>query len=89
MPKNIALYIYRTKIGSELDLVLVKGQRPVMAIETRMSSQPTLNRGNRIALIDLEIPLTLMIAPEVGDYPLDPKVRVCDLDHCWKYFSNL
>lgn len=87
LPSNVMSYFYRTKDGSELDLVLIKGTRPILAIEMKMSSHPSLSRGNRFALADLGAPLAVIITPVSGDYPLEEGVRVCDLEHFWGYLS--
>ena len=79
LPQNLVPYFYRTKDGSELDLVLVKGTQPVMAIECKMSSNPTLSKGTRLAHNDLGNPPLYIITPHEGDYPLEEKIRVCDL----------
>lgn len=85
LPQNVLPYYYRTKDAAELDLILVKGNRPVIAIEAKMSASPVLSRGNRISINDLgNLPL-LIIVPSAGDYPLEENIRVCDLAHCWKY----
>ncbi len=64
-------YFYRTQDGSELDLLLVKGSRPVLGIEIKSTNAPKLNRGNTIAAEDLgAIPL-LIVTPSVSeDYEL-------------------
>ncbi len=85
LPSNVLPYFYRTKDGSELDLVLVKGARPILAIEMKISSRPSLNRGNRFALADLGNPPAIIISPASGDYPLEKNVRVCHLEHFWDY----
>lgn len=88
LPSNIFPYFYRTKDGAELDLLLVKGNQPILAIEMKMSASPSLSKGNRIALNDLSAPPVLILAPEAGDYPIEENVRVCDLEHCWKYLPE-
>jgi uncharacterized protein len=87
LPQGTQPYFYRTKEGSELDLILVRGEKPVIAFEMKMSSQPGLSKGNRIAMNDLGNPLTLIVAPSVGNYPLDENVQVCDIEHLWEYLN--
>jgi hypothetical protein len=88
LPSNVLPFFYRTKEGAELDLVLVKGNQPLLAIEMKMSSAPTLSKGNRIALNDLGNPPLVIIAPEAGDYPIEENIRVCGLENCWKYLPQ-
>ena len=70
-------YFYHTQDGSELDLVLVKGSRPVLGVEIKSTNAPRLSRGNTIAAADLGgIPL-LIVTPSVSeDYELKPGQRV-------------
>jgi predicted AAA+ superfamily ATPase len=74
-------YFYHTQDGSELDLVLVKGSRPVLGIEVKSTNAPKLSRGNTIAAGDLGgIPL-LIVTPSVSeDYELKPGQRVTSFD---------
>lgn len=46
-PEHIDLYYYRTHNGAECDLLLVSGLRPVMAIEIKFSSNPSLSKVYR------------------------------------------
>ncbi|WP_229364460.1 DUF4143 domain-containing protein [Fibrella aestuarina] len=56
-------YYYRTAEGSELDLVLVRGGRPVVGLDIKYTNAPTLSRGNYIASRDLGgIPI-LVVTP--------------------------
>ena len=85
LPQNVFPYFYRTKDGSELDLVLIMGGQAILAIEVKMSTAPSLSKGNHIALKDIGSPPLLIITPTPGDYPLEEKIRVCDLGHFWQY----
>ncbi len=89
LPPNILPYFYRTKDGSEIDLVLVRGNKPAVAIEIKMSANPTLSKGNRIALSDLGNPPAFIVLPHNVDYPLEENVRVCGLENLWKHFETL
>lgn len=87
LPVNTLPFFYRTKDGSELDLVLVRGNKPFLSIEVNLSSTPTLSRGNRLAIADVGALLNLIITPSGGDYPLDTNVRVSDIEHFWSYLE--
>ena len=50
---NTRAYYYRTADGSELDMVLVRGDTPVVGIEIKYTNAPSLSRGNYIAGQDL------------------------------------
>jgi predicted AAA+ superfamily ATPase len=87
LPYQVLPYFYRSKTGDEIDLLLVRGQTPIAAIEIKMSSSPSLNKGNFQALSDLGNPPTFIIVPHEVDYPIEANVRVCDLESIWKYLG--
>ncbi|MBC7775998.1 MAG: ATP-binding protein [Phycisphaerae bacterium] len=89
LPSSILPYFYRTKDGSEIDLVLVRGNKPVLAVEIKMSASPSLSKGNRLALSDLGNPPAFIVLPHNVDYPLEEKVRVCGLEYFWKYIDSI
>ena len=76
-------YYYRTQNGAELDLILVKGGKPVVAIEIRYSNDPSLTRGNTQAIADLNAEQTLVVTPEADGYWLRKDVRVCSIESVW------
>ncbi len=53
-------YFYRTHLGAECDLVVVKGGVPLMSIEAKYTSTPKLTKGNRIAFEDIGAENTLL-----------------------------
>ncbi|SOD78726.1 ATP-binding protein [Spirosoma fluviale] len=84
---NTQAYYYRTADGSELDLVLVRGEKPIIGIEIKYTNAPTLSRGNYIASRDLgSIPL-LVVTPSAEDFKLDKQVQVCSLATVWHYLG--
>ncbi|MCS6935104.1 MAG: ATP-binding protein [Chitinophagales bacterium] len=78
MPVYLSPFFYRTHQGAEADLVLVKGNRPVAAIEVKLNNQPDVPKGFRIAADDLQTKYAYIITPESDDYTLKG-VRVCSL----------
>lgn len=60
-------YFYRTQQGSELDLVLEQGGKIVLALEIKLSNQPTLSKGNTVALQDLGNPPLIVVTPTAAD----------------------
>ena len=78
-------FYYRTADGSELDLVLVRGNKPVVGLEIKYTNAPTLSRGNYIAGRDLgEIPL-LIVTPSATDFRVDEQVQLCNLASVWQH----
>jgi uncharacterized protein len=56
-------YFYRTANGAEIDLILVRGGLPDIAIEVKRSSAPTVERGFHTACDDLGIQKRWLIYP--------------------------
>ena len=78
---NLSMYYYRTHDGSEIDLVIVKGIKPVSCIEIKYSSAPSLSKGNSIAIKDLETDNNFIIIPECDEeYPIRKDIKVCNLE---------
>lgn len=67
---TITPYFYRTHDGTELDLLLVKGNLPLLGIEIKTNNAPKIMRGTSIASSDLgNIPI-LIITPSLNEpYP--------------------
>jgi predicted AAA+ superfamily ATPase len=62
-------YFYRTANGAEIDLVLVRGGTPVIAIDVKRSTAPVVERGFHLACHDLGIATRWLIYPGDMAYP--------------------
>jgi uncharacterized protein len=62
-------YFYRTSNGAEIDLVLVRGGVPEIAMEVKRSSAPNVERGFHVACDDLGIEKRWLIYPQDRVYP--------------------
>lgn len=60
---SVLPYFYRTGAGAEMDLVLVKGNRPFAAFEFKYSNSPKITKGATEALKDLNCPHQYVITP--------------------------
>ncbi len=69
---------YRTAAGTEIDLVLVRGNR-LIAFEFKASTTPRLTKGFWNGLKDLNADQAWVIAPVEESYPLSEKVKVSPL----------
>lgn len=78
-PAHIDLYYYRTHHGAECDLLLVNGLKPVMAVEIKHSSTPSLSKGFYTVLDDLKIKKGHIIMPKDGLHRLDRLVQYSSL----------
>lgn len=79
-PKNLEMYYYRTQHGAECDVILVDGIKPVIAIEIKYATVPTLSKGFYNVLEDLEIKKAFVITPGEKQYALDEKTTVSGLE---------
>ncbi len=66
---------YRTSSGSEIDLILEKGNKRA-AIECKGSTSPNMNRGFWNAVSDLELKEVWVVAPVKEAYPIEKGVMV-------------
>lgn len=64
LPSNIKAFYYRTHDGSEMDLVLVKGIKPLVSIELKTTNNPHISRGFYESKRDLNCALNYIITPE-------------------------
>lgn len=63
-------FFYRTSAGAEIDLVLVRGGRPQIAIEIKHSSAPVTSPGFHRAVADLGIERAYVVYSGTERYPL-------------------
>lgn len=78
LPATIQPYYYRTHDGSEMDLVLVKGIKPIACIEIKTGNIPYLTRGFYECLKDLKCNNAFVITPhQQASYQLEESVTVC------------
>ncbi len=61
-------YFYRTADGAEIDLVLVRGGTPEIAVEVKRSTAPSTRRGFQIATADLGIEHRYLVHPGDQQY---------------------
>ena len=86
---NTQAFYYRTADGSELDLVLVQGDRPVVGLEIKYTNAPSPSRGNHIATQDLGNLFLLIVTPSASDFRLNKQVQVCSLNTVWQHLAAL
>ncbi len=76
---NIQPYYYRTHVGAECDLVLIRSGKPIMGLEIKYTSSPSVTKGMLQSFSDLETTNNFVITPNTDDYLLKENIRVCDL----------
>ena len=78
--EEFELFYYRTQDGAEVDLVIAKATKPIVAIEIKFSDDPVLSKGNQIALGDLKAKYNFIVTPSAKDHPYDGKIRVFSIE---------
>jgi predicted AAA+ superfamily ATPase len=79
LPGEFDLYYYRTHNGTESDLVLVRGNKPLASIEIKYTAAPKLSKGFQISIEDLGTSKNFIINPKSDTYPIGKNVIVCSL----------
>lgn len=77
---NQRTYFYRTHDGAELDLVITRGDQPVISIEIKIGSDVRPTRGNTEAVHSLKTALNYIIIKDNEDYMLSGGFRVCGIE---------
>ncbi|MBI3510541.1 MAG: ATP-binding protein [Bacteroidetes bacterium] len=77
---NMMPYFYRTHDGGEIDLVLVKGIKPVACIEIKYSSSPSKTKSMTEGIKDLRTTHNFIIIPgNDATWKMSERVLVCNL----------
>ena len=71
---------YRTSSGSEIDLILEKGNKRI-AVECKASSSPVPTKGFWNAISDLGLKEVWIVAPVKEPYPIEKGITVSTLGH--------
>lgn len=82
-------FFYRTQHGAELDLVIEMNNLIVATIEIKLSDSPSLSKGNHQAVADLKCENNFILTFSAGDYALNSRWHVCDLNTIWKHLEKL
>jgi predicted AAA+ superfamily ATPase len=87
---GIEYFFYRTQDGTELDLILVKGGKPCLGLEIKLSNAPKLTKGTTLALRDLgDIPV-LVVTPSVSeDYKHSENITITDFARMFMHLYKL
>lgn len=81
LPVHIKPYFYRTHQGAECDLVLVKGSKPLAAIEVKLSNAPNISKGFYESITDLHTAKNYIITPSSDKYSPKKDIVTCSLLH--------
>jgi predicted AAA+ superfamily ATPase len=79
IPKEIKMFYYRTHHGAEVDLVLVKGVKPIITIEIKYSNAPVLSRGYYESINDLKAENNFVITPNAISVTTKQGIKITSL----------
>ena len=79
LPTGLAIYFYRTQSGTECDLVIANGIKPIAAIEIKFSLTPRPEKGFTVAIQDLKTGSNFIITPGNESYALRENIKVVGL----------
>jgi predicted AAA+ superfamily ATPase len=68
--KKLELYFYRTQVGAEIDLLMVKENKPYAAIEIKNSNTPSVSKGFYMACDDVGVEHRYIITKSEGGFAL-------------------
>ena len=87
-PAHLDMYFYRTHQGTEADLVLVKGMKPVACIEIKLSTSPQVSKGFLQSITDLKTKNNFIIMPTGDNYHTKEKINICSILDFLKIYLN-
>jgi predicted AAA+ superfamily ATPase len=79
LPPSYMMHFYRTSHGTEADLVIARGVRPVIVAEIKLSNSPAISRGFYETVQDLKPEKAYIIIPDGDEFPGKSKVTYCGL----------
>ncbi|MCE2893768.1 MAG: ATP-binding protein [Flammeovirgaceae bacterium] len=83
------LFYYRTQDGSEVDLIIVKGNKPFVSLEIKFTDNPVLTKGNHLAIEDIKAKHNFIVTPSAKEHPYNKNVRVVSLPVVLKRLQEL
>lgn len=80
LPDSVFPFFYRTHDGAEMDLVLVKGLNPVICIEIKLTTSPSVSRGMTQSIRDLGSKQNFIVtAGDAAPWKIRENITVCNL----------
>lgn len=81
---------YRTQDGTELDLVLSKGIKPIVGIEIKLSNAPKITKGTTLAAKDLgNIPVFVVTHSVSEDYSHNELVTITSFERIFFHLLQM
>ncbi|HLF65868.1 MAG TPA: ATP-binding protein [Saprospiraceae bacterium] len=89
LSEQFQVWFLSTHQGAEIDLLITKGNKPVAAIEAKLSNSPSLPKGYVQLTEELNIKHRYLVTPGSDTYPVHPSINVislrdlCSHAHSW------
>ncbi len=74
LPQEWEVYFYRTTVGAEIDLLILPSSKKLIAVEIKLSANPTVAKGFWIAMEDLNCERGYVVYPGDESYPIGEHV---------------
>ncbi len=86
--ESIDAMFYSTHQGAEIDILLVKSNKPYIGIEVKYSNAPKISKGLIQAVEDLQTRKNFVITPSSDNYPVHSKIDVISLSEFLSLVTN-
>ena len=80
-------YFYRTQDGAEVDLLVRRNGRWLLAAEIKLTNSPVLTKGSYLAKDDLQVETLHVITPGADTYEIAEGVQVTSLKAILEYLA--
>ena len=80
-------YFYRTQDGAEVDLLVRRSGRWLLAAEIKLTNSPVLTKGSYLAKEDLQVETLHVITPGADTYEIAEGVQVTSLKAILEYLA--
>ncbi|MBV6429588.1 MAG: hypothetical protein KIPDCIKN_04148 [Haliscomenobacter sp.] len=81
LPKGVEPFFFRTSDGTECDLVLVDGLKPLACIEVKLGNVANVAKGFRNTVETLQTPINFILTFDSDDYFINKNMRVMGFLH--------
>jgi uncharacterized protein len=78
-PPHLDMYFYRTHQGTEADVILVKGIKPIACIEIKLSTSPQVSKGFLQSIEDLKTKNNFIVIPTGDSYQTKDGINIGSL----------
>ncbi|MEQ8530617.1 MAG: DUF4143 domain-containing protein, partial [Imperialibacter sp.] len=82
------MYFYRTQDGAEVDLLVRRNSRWLLAAEIKLTNSPVLTKGSYLAKEDLQVETLHVITPGADTYRIADGVEVTSLKAILTFLAN-